>query len=187
MARSVEKFWCQGPVQCPKHARVGVRARTQGGLMVGEGVPTRPKCFGGIMFLCFSFSLGPLTAEIHLFSEGVSENHWKSETKEITNFTRPAEVWGPSKKNFSYISRGLGGIFWPKTPTDTHLEHPKKWFLLLKEPERVWNSGFRPLSRMSGWNPSTRWEFWDQRSSGSFFVSEIWPFEVDFPMRSNST
>ena len=39
---SVEQieFQCQGPVQRPKHARVGKCARTPGGQMVGEGVPT---------------------------------------------------------------------------------------------------------------------------------------------------
>ena len=39
---SVEQieFQCQGPVQRPKQARVGKCARTPGGQMVGEGVPT---------------------------------------------------------------------------------------------------------------------------------------------------
>ena len=41
--------------------------------MVGEGVATRPKCFG-VMIFGVTLSPGPCGAEIDVFSEGMSEN-----------------------------------------------------------------------------------------------------------------
>ena len=82
------KFQCQGAVQRPKHARVGVRARTQGDLMVGEGVPTRPKWFW-VMIFFVTLSPGPCKADINVFSGRLSENGRKSEMKEVTYFTVP--------------------------------------------------------------------------------------------------
>ena len=69
---SVEQieFQCQGPVQRPKHARVGKCARTPGGQMVGEGVPT-------VILMVFSFSTlsrGPLEDGNTCFSDDLSEN-----------------------------------------------------------------------------------------------------------------
>ena len=59
---------------------VGVRACTQGGWKVGGGVTAQPKLPCGwflIIFPFFTLSLGPLEAEIYVFSDGLSENDWK--------------------------------------------------------------------------------------------------------------
>ena len=128
MIISVEKikFQCQGAVQRPKHARVGVRARTQGDLMVGEGVLTRPKCFGVIIFWCYFVSKTLQSWDKRVFRrcwvKMTERVKWKS--SQILQFR--AHFCRNCKFLFSHIWRGPGGIFWPKTLSDTHLEHPKK-------------------------------------------------------------
>ena len=171
MIISVEKikFQCQGAVQRPKHARVGVRARTQGDLMVGEGGPTRPKWFWVMIFCCY-FVSGTLQSWYKCVFR-TSEWKWQKEWNERGHiFYSPALIFAGTVNFFFPTSRGVPGAYTDKRHSVTLTWNtPKKCLFCLKEAERGWKSGATPLSWKSGWKPSTRREFWAQRGSGSFF------------------
>ena len=171
MIISVEKikFQCQGAVQRPKHARVGVRARTQGDLMVGEGVPTRPKWFWVMIFCCY-FVSGTLQSWYKCVFR-TSEWKWQKEWNERGHiFYSPALIFAGTVNFFFPTSRGVPGAYSDQRHSVTLAWNtPKKCPFWLKEAERGWKSGATPLSWKSGWKPSTRREFWAQRGSGSFF------------------
>ena len=171
MIISVEKikFQCQGAVQRPKHARVGVRARTQGDLMVGEGVPTRPKWFWVMIFCCY-FVSGTLQSWYKCVFR-TSEWKWQKEWNERGHiFYSSALIFAGTVNFFFPTSRGVPGAYSDQRHSVTLAWNtPKKCPFWLKEAERGWKSGATPLSWKSGWKPSTRREFWAQRGSGSFF------------------
>ena len=106
--RSVEKieFQCQGPVQRPKHPTVDKRARTPGGQMVEEGVPTVIL----MIFLIFTLSLGPLEDEIHVFSDGLSENDRKSINERVHKFYSSGLIFAGTVIFFIH-GKGARGIF----------------------------------------------------------------------------
>ena len=94
--------------------------------MVGEGVPTWPKCFGVMIFWCYFVSKTLQSWDKRVFRrcwvKMTERVKWKS--SQILQFR--ARFCRNCKFLFSHISRGPGGIYWQETLSDTHLEHPEK-------------------------------------------------------------
>ena len=99
----------------------------------------------------FTLSLGPLKAEIHAFSDGLSENDWKSQNERVHKFCSSALVFAgtailffPTWKNVSgpYSERFSEIIGNRKHPENTL----KRRFPSKKRAERGWKSGARSLS-----------------------------------------
>ena len=142
-----------------------------------QSPPDHPKCY-----LTAKSSPQP---SIHIFRKSKK----KLATFPIDFFRGIAKVWeGGHFTPPSRISMGPGGIHWQETHSDTHLEHPEKVpFLTVRGRKRV--KEWRYTTFMKEWmkaldktrilSPAT--------GAPAFFVFEIWPFEVDFPARSNST
>ena len=140
--------------------------------------PPTPHWTLGLTCDDFILSLGPLKAEIHAFSDGLSENYWKSQNERVQKFYSSALVFAGTVNFFSPTWRNVPGAYSePFSDIDRHREHPEKVVSFKKEAERGWKSGARSLSWKGGWKPSTIWDFWHQRISGSFFCfrdSAIW-------------
>ena len=75
--------------------------------MVGEGVPTLIL----MIFLFFTLSLGPLEAEIHVVSDGLSENDRKSQHERVHKFCSSALVFAGTAIFFFYMEKCPRGIF----------------------------------------------------------------------------
>ena len=111
----------------------------------------------------FTLSLGPLEAEIHAFSDGLSED-WKSQNERAHKFYTACQSMGGHVNFFFPSWKGyLGAYSSQRVPMSALWNTSKKWFFWLKEAERGWKSDISPLSRKSGWKPSSREEFWHQR------------------------
>ena len=111
----------------------------------------------------FTLSLGPLEAEIHAFSDGLSED-WKSQNERAHKFYTACQSMGGHVNFFFPSWKGYLGAYSSQRVTVSDIWNTsKKWFFWLKEAERGWKSDISPLSRKSGWKPSSREEFWHQR------------------------
>ena len=182
------KFQCQGAVQRPKHARVGVRARTQGDLMVGEGVPTRPKWFWVMIFCCY-FVSGTLQSWYKCVFR-TSEWKWQKEWNERGHiFYSPALIFAGTVNFFFPTSRGVPGAYTDKrqTVTDTWNTPKKCFFSDWKRPKEGERVALGHFHERVGESPRWDGNFGTSRSEKSRFVSEIWPFEVGIAVRPNST
>ena len=173
------KFWIpiSGACATAKARWVGVRACTQGGWKVGGGVTAQPKLPCGwflIIFPFFTLSLGPLEAEIYVFSDGLSENEWKR-LKECAHklWRQTLNMLCRHKIFFDYCQRVPGACSGPKWPTLAHLEHPEKVLSFKKEAERGWKSGARSLSWKSDWKPSISRSFCAIGTYCIFFRLEV--------------
>ena len=156
---------------------VGVRACTQGGWKVGGGVTAQPKLPCGwflIIFPFFTLSLGPLEAEIYVFSDGLSENEWKR-LKECAHklWRQTLNMLCRHKIFFDYCQRVPGACSGPKWPPTAPLEHPEKVPSFKKEAERGWKSGARSLSWKSDWKPSISRSFCAIGTYCIFFRLEV--------------
>ena len=140
----------------------------------------------------FILSLGPLKAEIHAFSDGLSENDWKSQNERVHKFCSSALVFAgtailffPTWKNVSgpYSERFSEIIGNRKHPENTlKRRFPSKKGP--KEGERVARGHFH---KRVGESPRRYENFGTSRSSVAFFVSEIQPFENCLGSKSTFT
>ena len=146
--------------------------------MVGEGVP--PVIL--MIFLFFTLSLGPLEAEIRMFSDGLSENDWKSINERVHAISaQTLKYQHKLVSSFDYARRVPGAYSERFSDIIGHREHPentlKKRFLSKKGPkegERVARGHFH---ERVGESPRQYENFGTSGSSVAFFVSEIQPFE----------
>ena len=101
----------------------------------------------------------------------MSEWKWPKEWNErVHKFCSSVLIFAGTANFFFPTWRGVPGAYTDKRQTVTDTWNTlKKCLFWLKEAERGWKSGATPLSWKRGWKPSTRREFWAQRSSGSFF------------------
>ena len=133
------------------------------------GVPTRPKSFGVLIFWCFFVSRTLQSWDKCVFR--MSEWKWPKEWNErVHKFCSSVLIFAGTANFFFPTWRGVPGAYTDKRHTVTHTWNTlKKCLFWLKEAERGWKSGATPLSWKRGWKPSTKREFWAQRSPGSFF------------------
>ena len=137
--------------------------------MVGEGVATRPKCFGVMNFWCY-FVSGTLRSWDKCVVRRYEWKWLKKWNERGHIFYSSALIFAGTVNFFFPTSRGVPGAYSDQRHSVTLAWNtPKKCPFWLKEAERGWKSGATPLSWKSGWKPSTRREFWAQRGSGSFF------------------
>ena len=75
----------------------------------------------------FTLSLGPLKAEIHAFSDGLSENEWKSQNERVHKFYSSALVFAGTVNFFFSTLRKLTGAYSDQRDTPGHTWNtPKK-------------------------------------------------------------
>ena len=101
---------------------------------------------------------------IPVFSGGLSENECKYLNERDHKICTASESIGGRANFFLPTCKEVPGAYSDQRGTAGHTWNtPKKWFFWLKEAERGWKSGARPLSWKSRWKPSIIREFWHQR------------------------
>ena len=102
----------------------------------------------------FTLSLGPLKAEIHAFSDGLSENDWKSQNERVHKFCSSALVFAGTAILFflhGKIYRGhILNVFQTSSDTGNTLKTPwKSGFFQKKGRKRV--KEWREVTFMKEW------------------------------------
>ena len=142
----------------------------------------------GWWFVGVSLSPGPCKAEINVFSECLSENDRKSEMKEFINFAVPCSFLPELQISFFLHGEGSRGHILTR---DTQWHTPgtpwKSAFSDWKRPKEGERVALHHFHERGDESPRQDENFEPSGAPVAFFVSEIWPFEVDFPVRSNST
>ena len=123
-----------------------------------------------------------------VFSGGLSENEWKTSTKEITK-CRGKFFWRVTakKKKFLLLKRSRGHILTKERHRETPGTPRKSGFSDWKRPKEGERVALGHFHERVGESPRSYANFGTSGSKKSRFVSEIWPFEVEIAVRPNFT